>query len=245
MIRLANERDFGREITSESELRIGALMRAYGLHVPFIQFFADDDGSLASIMDGVCTFYCASLPNDEWCAFLQMHSDIKIIHTDARTASHLAEKWHVSFEGGSVMRYNGASSCVPLQKNISNGESLREIYRLLSAVFDGFPSFEGWYVDTSHRVRHGCCHIATERDDGRLISVAMTVAETEDMALIGGVATLPSHRGQGAASRCICRLLGTLIQGNILIAPSDDYSEKLYSKLGFVPWGTWAELTLP
>ncbi len=245
MIRLANERDFDREITSESELRISALMRAYGLRVPFIQFFADDDGALASIMDGVCTFYCASLPNDEWCAFLQMHSGIKILHTDAKIASYLAEKWYVSFQSGIVMRYNCVLSNVPLQENGTADESLREIYGLLSAVFDSFSAFDGWYVDASHRVRHGFCHIAAERDDGRLISVAMTVAEIEDIALIGGVATLPNHRGQGAASRCIRRLMGTLTQGNILIAPSDDYSAKLYSKLGFVPWGTWAELTLP
>ncbi len=244
MIRLANERDFDREITSESELRIGALMRAYGLCVPFIQFFADEEGALASIMDGICTFYCASLPNDEWCAFLQMHSDIKILHTDAKIASYLAEQWHISFESGSVMRYNQASSDIPLQKDGAGGEPLREIFGLLSAVFDDFPSFDGWYVDTSHRVRHGFCHIAAERDDGRMVSVAMTVAEVEDMALIGGVATLLSHRGQGAASRCIRRLIESLKQSDILIAPSDDYSAKLYSKLGFVPWGTWAELTL-
>lgn len=245
MIRLANERDFDREIKSESELRICALVRAYGLNVPFIRFFADDEGALTSIMDGICTFYCASLPNDEWSAFLQMHSGIKIIRTDAKTASYLAGEWHVSFVSGSVMRYDNVSSKRPLQESEDNGASLREIYGLLSAVFDSFPSFEGWYVDASHRVRHGCCHIAAEKDDGRLSSVAMTVAETEDMALIGGVATLPDDRGRGAASRCIRRLIGLLTQSNILIAPSDEYSARLYSKLGFVPWGTWAELILP
>ncbi len=245
MIRLADERAFDRAIKSESELRICALARAYGTQVPFIRFFADDEGSLASIMDGVCTFYCASLPNDEWCAFLQMRSDITILHTDVEVALYLAEEWHISYEKGSVMRYNHASSNVPLQENDSAGESLREIYGLLSTAFDGYTPFDGWYVDASHRVRHGFCHIATERDENRLISVAMTVAEGEDTALIGAVATLPSYRGKGAASRCIRQLIGSLTQSNILIAPSDDYSAKLYSKLGFVPWGTWAELILP
>lgn len=245
MIRLANERDFDREIKNESELRIGALMRAYGLRVPFIQFFADEEGALASIMDGVCTLSCASTPNDEWCVFLQMHSDIKIIHTDAKTASYLAEKWQIPLKSGCVMRHERLSSNMPLQENGAEETPLRELYGLLSTVFDSFPSFEGWYVDTSHRVRHGFCHIAAERDNGRLTSVAMTVAEIEDMALIGGVATLPSQRGRGAASRCICRLIDSLTQSDILIAPSDDYSARLYSKLGFVPWGTWAELILP
>ncbi len=245
MIRLANERDFDRESKSESELRICALARAYGICVPFIQFFADEEGSLASIMDGVCTFYCVSLPNDEWCAFLQMHSDIKMIHTDGKIGTVLAEKWQCSLRNGPVMRLDKVSSDTTLQIFRENDASLREVYRLLSAVFDELPPFEGWYVDTSHRVRHGCCHIAAEGDDGRLVSVAMTVAEIEDIALIGGVATLPCHRGQGAASRCIRRLIDTLTQRSILIAPSDENSAMLYSKLGFVPWGTWAELTLP
>ncbi len=244
MIRLANERDFSREITSESELRICALARAYGCCVPFIRFFSDDEGCLASIMDGVCTFYCASLPNDEWCAFLQMYSDIKIIHTDGNIGAFLAGKWQCSFENGSVMRLNEVSSDTALQSFQNGDASLREIYKVLSAAFDGFPSFDGWYVDTSHRVRHGFCHIASERNDGELTSVAMTVAETEDVALIGGVATLLSHRGRGNASRCIRRLIGSLTQSHILITPSDEYSARLYEKLGFVPWGTWAELIL-
>lgn len=245
MIRLANEQDFVREISSESELRICALKKAYGLDVPFIQFFADGEGSIASIMDGFCALYCHTDPNEEWITFLQMHSDIRTIHSDADTIAALAKNYGVEAKNGVVLRFDNVLSKCTLHYVETQNISLRKLYAFLTAVFDDLPSFDAWYVDASHRVRHGCCHITSVNDDGRMISTAMTVAETDTVALIGGVATLPAYRMQGAASRCIKDLIAALPQETVLIAPSDEYAARLYHKLGFVPWGTWAELTLP
>lgn len=242
MIRIATENDFIREITCESELRICSLMRAYGLNVPFIQFFADDNGAIASIMDGVCTLFCPELPNDEWCAFLQMHPDVFLIHTSGETGAFLAETLHCRHESGKVMCLENVLSKTALQTDGTAEASVREIYAVLSAVFSDFSSFDGWYVDASHRVRHGCCHYAVERLDGNVSSVAMTVAEAENCALIGCVATLPNFRGRGAATRCITCLIDSLAASKIYIAPSDEYSASLYKKIGFVTCGTWAEL---
>ncbi len=244
MIHLANECDFNRNITDESELRICSLKRAYGLAVPFIQFFADDDGAIASVMDRVCTLYCASLPSDEWCEFLQMNGNIKVIHTNADIAAFLARRWGISHEKGCVLCRESLLSEKPLHEYNIHDVSLRDIYGVLSKTFCEFPSFDSWYVDASHRHRHGCCHIVTEKQNDQPISVAMTIAETEDMALIGCVATLPEHRGRGAASRCIHQLMGFLKQRRILISPSDAHSEGLYRKLGFLPYGTWGEVSL-
>ncbi len=245
MIQLAVETDFVREITTESELRICALECAYGLDAPFIQFFADGEGSIASIMDGFCTVYCPSEPSEEWITFLRMLPDVRTIHSDANTIVILAKRYDLTPKSGSVMRLGKVLSVSTLRRSKPEDISLREVYPLLSSAFDELPPFDGWYVDTSHRVRHGCCHIASVKKDGQLISIAMTVAETKVAALIGGVTTLPHYRGQGAASRCINDLIATLPQNTILIAPNNESAERLYKKLGFVPWGTWAEITLP
>lgn len=245
MIRLADEADFARIITSESELRICALKQAYGLNVPFIRFFADDEGSLASIMDGVCTVHCRKETNDEWCAFLRMYPDIRIIHSEVRLIAVLAEEYRLSYTKGDVLRLDDMSSRSPLHAKGRCDISLREVYALLSTVFEDMPPFEGWYVDASHRVRHGFCHLTAVMAGKQMISSAMTVAETNDVALIGGVATLPDYRGRGAASKCVTELIKSLVQRTILIAPRNEGAARLYKKLGFVPWGTWAELTLP
>ncbi len=242
MIRRAVETDFIRDITSESELRVCALKHAYGLDASFIQYFADDKGSIAGLMDGFCSFHCAGELNDEWRAFLGMHADIRTLHTEEPIARALALEQPYSVRSGVVLRYSDVTSETPLQAESVENPSLRGVYSLISAVFATLPNFDSWYVDTSHRFRHGCCHIAASCADGDIVSVAMTVAETETTALIGGVATLPNFRRQGKASYCIKGLIAQLPQRELLIAPNNEDAARLYGKLGFVPWGTWAEL---
>ncbi len=244
MIRLANENDFNRTISSESSLRIHALKSAYGLSVPFIQYYSDGEGTIASIMDGVCTLSTDTLLSDEWVLFLQMRPDIQKIHTEKHTADQLVKPYGTTYKNGMVMRLQKVSSSTTLHDSILLNPSLRDVYALQNTVFDEFSPFDGWYVDVSHRVRHGVCHIAAKTCEQKLVSVAMTVAETNDFALIGGVATLTDYRSKGFASECIQSLLGTLSQKTILISPKDERSANLYRYLGFVPWGTWAEISL-
>lgn len=245
MIRLANEMDFTRELASESALRICALKRAYGLDVPFIRFFADEEGSIAAVMDGFCVAHFAAQVTEEWCIFFRMNPDIHTIHSDEPAITFIANKFQLPYECGLIWRLENASSENTLQETKAQDVPLRDLYRLLSDVFDDMTPFDGWYVDVSHRVRHGCCHIAIASEDTRMVSAAMTVAETETAALIGGVATLPDYRRRGAASRCIRDLIAALPQKELFIAPSDDDAARLYKTFGFVPWGTWAELSLP
>lgn len=247
MIRVANESDFIRDITTESELRICALKRAYGLDVPFIQFFADDMGCMASVMDGFCVVYSRHELNEEWRTFLRMHADIRIIHSNEEVIAKLADEMEAPYKKGEVMSLSNVSSECTLHKFDPQNVSLREIYAFLDTIFDDLTPFDGWYVDVSHRVRHGCCHIAIERDtheSNGLIGSAMTIAETDAAALIGGVATLPKYRGRGIATRCVSELLTLLPQKTVFIAPSNENSARVYAKLGFIPSGTWAEIVL-
>ena len=244
MIRKAEETDFIGEITNESVLRMVALKRAYGLDVPFIQYFADDNDSLAAIMDGFCVFYCADELNDEWRLFFMMHADIAVLHTDERTARAFNQAGQYSITTGKILCREQAESDFTLHSEKPERPPLSEVYALLSHTFDNIPRFDSWYVDASHKLRHGCCHINGMYHKNTLVSMAMTVAETEEIALIGGVATLPCYRGRGYASRCITELISQLSQKKILISPSNVTAELLYQKLGFVPFGTWAEVSL-
>lgn len=243
MIRLALEQDFLRPIENECAVRIQALKNAYGLNLSFLQFYADDQGTLASVMDGFCVLDCCYKPNDEWISFLRMHPDILSIHSTKTCIDTLCKRYGINCTAsGEVLYINNPSSKTALQRE---NLSISKLHGFLSGMFERFPPFEAWYVDVSHRVRHGCCHIAVTEQDGEIISSAMSVAETSDIVLIGGVATSPSHRGKGLASKCIADLMAMLPQSTVLINPINDYAARLYKKIGFSSHGTWAEIVIP
>lgn len=244
MIRRATENDFQCAITNESALRIFALKCAYGLDAPFIQYFSDNNGSLAAIMDGFCAFSCADELDDEWRTFFAMQPAITVLHTEERIARAFVQNSHYYLTNGEVLRLEHSASSSTLHQENPDTPRLNEVYEALQHTFSSMPRFDAWYVDASHRIRHGCCHIVGKYVDKTLASVAMTVAEANDVVLIGGVATLPSYRKQGLASNCIMSLISQLSQQTILIAPNSAESTRLYQKLGFVPYGTWAEVTL-
>ena len=241
MIRIAVDRDFDRPVTTECELRICGLRRAYGMSASFIRFLSDEYGSVASVMDGVCVLQCNTVNIDEWIAFLCMDPDVRLIRTTGGVGALIAQACQKPMKSGIVMVFDNTSSYKTLQ---TKEPSIREVYKHLASVFADFPTFDGWYVDVSHRVRHGCCHITAIEDGPDIVSTAMTVAETEHAALIGGVATSFTHRKKGYASRCIKTLLNALPQKAVYIAPINTDAQRLYQSLGFAVYGTWAEISL-
>lgn len=117
---------------------------------------------------------------------------------------------------------------------------LTDLYSFLSAYFGSVPPFEPWYLDTSYRTRHNLCRHTTVQADGKIASCAMTVAEWQGGALIGGVATATDQRCKGFAGRCVTALVGTLQAMNktVWICPYNETAHRLYLKLGFVDSGT-------
>ena len=240
MIRLAIDRDFERPIHTESELRICGLKQAYGISASFIRFYADEYGSIASVMEGVCVLQCNMINIDEWIAFLSMDPNVRLVHTTGDIGGVIAHACQKPLISGMVMALERLSSFDTLQIKTP---SIRGVYHHLASVFADFPAFDGWYADVSHRVRHGCCHIATIEVGEDIVSTAMTVAETDCSALIGGVATAPAHRRKGYASQCVQSLLFSLPQKTVYIAPSDRNAEHLYKTLGFSARDIWAEIS--
>ncbi len=240
MIRSANAADFCRLITDETLLRIHALWQAYG-DVPFIRYYADDGGSLLAVMDGVGYYSPADLPTEEWCLFLSMNPDIRHLRCPGRAGEALAEIGGWSVRTGIVLTYAGSrpepSSVVCRQPSIP------AVYALLKQCFDSLPPLEAWYPDVSHRVRHGCCMLASILEGEQVLSTAMTVAQADGHALLGQVATHPDYRCRSYAATCIGDLISRWQGDTLYIIPANENARKLYEKLGFRPWDTWAELT--
>ncbi len=238
MIRMAEVRDLCISVDSEAAIRILSAYEAYGIQSRFLQIFTDGEGTLVSLMDGVAVIHAPRELSEEWQCFLSMHTDIKTVRTDRINGTVLAALWGTSIKTGDFMSYHGAPADDLVSVSTARYEDL---YSFLSEYFT-LPPFDCWYVDVSHRVRHGMCHIATLVNDGQVISNAMTVAETSQDALLGAVATHPEWRQRGLAGDCINHLICQLPKKGIHISPVDDRAKRLYEKLGFVVVGSWAEL---
>jgi hypothetical protein len=97
---------------------------------------------------------------------------------------------------------------------------------------------------TRRVLQHGRIFVAT--DAGKLVSGALTNAETPDMAMIGGVFTPPDRRKRGYATACVAALCRDLLNHGIQPCLFYDNPEAgaIYLRLGFRNTGTWRLLRL-
>lgn len=261
MIRLAAETDFSafsacsHPAVTDGAVRIRSWHAAYGTQTRFLSSFTDGRGTFLSVMDGFAVLADltgeatdGAAVDEEWAAFIAMHPDIRRVRCAHAAGERLAAALQAPVATGEVQRCDACppsgrtDGLVPVRTVRAEG-----VYRLLCDAFpDGaLPPFDAFYVDLSHRLRHGLCRIAAVEDPpGTPLACAMTVAEAPDAVVIGAVATAPQRRRRGYASACIRALLAEDARP-ALIAPNDDAAARLYRSLGFSPYGGWAELSFP
>lgn len=146
---------------------------------------------------------------------------------------------------GSILKF----SHVPIQlHSVVVNPPIQSVYEVLqSCVGETFlpPPFEPFYLDMSHRIRHGGAKITGIIKQGRLIACAMTVAETEQTAVIGGVAVHPVYQRNGCGTMVVYGLLHLCAQRkqkHIYVYCDTNKNKQFYQSLGFVCCGTWAEI---
>lgn len=239
MIRKALDSDFKVISDDECAVRIYALKRAYGLDASFILYYSDDCGSLMSIMDGAAIVHCVDNV-EEWAVFITMHPDIHHVHCSASFGETLANLGEWQGSTGDVLLYEGEIDTNVY--NVSENPNLMSVHSLLCQCFPTMTSLNAWYPDVSHRLRHDCCIIATIFDGDKAVSSAMTVAETDRAAIIGQVATNSDYRGRGYAKICIKSLISRCKANRLYILPMTDIAHQIYTRMGFIPCGRWAEL---
>lgn len=108
---------------------------------------------------------------------------------------------------------------------------LDEIVEIYKECFSSFSPKEIMEEKLSkNRGRGVCIH-----EDGKIISLGQTDFETEDGAVIVGVATRNNYRCRGLATKCLESLCSTLIgEGRELYLQYDNLEAgKIYEKLGF------------
>ena len=200
----------------------------YGMNQPFLQIYGDENENLLSIMDGTVTVCWNEYNLEELSLFLQTQS-WHTLRATVKAAAYLSAKWGNAAVLQPVMRYVGSAGEV-----VESNASPREVYPFLASVFDAMPPFDVWYTDVCYRVRHGFCRICAVKKESSIVSSAMTVAEWENGAVLGAVATDKQYRRQGYAGRCVMAVVSQLNKSDVFICPKTQAAERLYEQLGFV-----------
>lgn len=112
---------------------------------------------------------------------------------------------------------------------------IEKIYKILySEENEGIKptEFEGFYVDLSHRIRHGTAAALNLENS----AVCLASHITSKHAVISGVFTLKNEREKGKGSKALDALVKALGERDIFVAAEDKVSP-FYLKNGFTPCG--------
>jgi len=227
--------------------KISSTANAYGTKLPFAQFWlqvSDDELPIAAIskLDDTLTLCTTERTDYQELKELIHILNVKFVLCDFSAAQ--AINLPIA-QQGEIMIYRN-QNCIPAP-DFEDCPSFEDVHNLLCACkTDSFtpPEFEPFYLDMSHRVRHGTTHVVGIRQQGTLVSCAMTVAQTETMAVISAVATRPAYQRQGFGRQAVLALISQLLQKELFIFRAQNENVAFYRSLGFEPYGEWAELHL-
>ena len=215
-------------------VRILSLLDAYGTEYDFCRFYAqyNDDGIVTAILS-------------------RLDGHITLSHTDLFNSEELDE--FVNTIGYETLLCDGDfdMKCEYESGIVMKSES--KVEKSLSyAVIDDYPSlvdmfnlddysandFSAWYVDMSHRIRHGCARAYSLSVNDEIISTAVFSSIYNGAAVLTAVRTLPEFRKMGYASALVSYMLFDT-EGDVYLMREKDRNKSFYEKLGFKDNGIW------
>lgn len=117
---------------------------------------------------------------------------------------------------------------------------LRQAYSIISkSIPNSFSPDENAYLsflsDFTFRQRRGSARIKTYSENGKVVSCALTSAETDNTAIISGVACDESQRGKGIGKMTVQCLADELLREGktVYVIALNDGAGEFYNKIGF------------
>lgn len=214
--------------------KLAATAASYGFHRPFARFWLDPSTAYCQL-DSALTL--SSIPQNpaEARAFLSMTGASEISGpTEALAAMGLPSE-----VGGPALE----KSLPPAKAESMEPVNITDIHGLLAELRMA-GEWESFYLDLSHRLRHGTALAVAEYADGRLAGCAVA-ALSQGQALLSALGVREDCRRQGLGTRLAERLEG-LIPGRKLYALREaGKNQAFYARLGFTEAGSWAACSLP
>ena len=219
--------------------RITALFDTYGADYGFAKFWVQTvDGvqtAAISSIDGEMTLCCLENTDfEELSAFINAvgYSSVtcRAEHAAALGLKVQKSSHIVRFEGNSGADCNG----------ISRDFDKRKIYDLLCLCGFELGAYEAFLADVCSRLNKGTASIAVIENGGEPLACAFVLFKGRKSVLLGAVATNPSARGRGYASRAVSLLANENSEKRVFLFCRNDGLADFYGKIGFQTDGRWA-----
>lgn len=249
MIRMITENDIPfLKSMCKKDLFISRIISTYNAYgeTNLAQFWVQtEEGRLNAVfclLDGVLTMSHVCDGNmDELEGFLYAVT-ASVIVCDAKFAMRFFPNHTTT---GPILHYDN-SEILECDFAFDRNPSLKELYSIMKSCKSASfvpPPWEPFYLDMSHRIRHGCAlSVGVRNEQGVLCSGGFTVAQTDHNAILGGICTLPNERHKGFGKKTVAALLSQLHQDDVYVFRDADENREFYDMIGFTECGTWAEV---
>ncbi len=204
--------------------KIRALLNSYGTQYDFCRFFVQE-GCVFAVFGGSAVICGVPDDCDELAEFL-CFCGITDIFCSSEVGGVLQSHLQLKAETVHIMRFDGDGS----YSDINSEPTLSEVYSIVGRVFD--VEFEPWYLDMSHRVRHGVAKCFTYKD----LSACVLQHDINGEALISQVATIPEYRGKGFAKSLVLEVCRRCENSDVYVI-CEDRLTGFYESIGFVAAG--------
>ncbi len=219
-------------------VKINCQMNGYGFEKDFLKLWISENEtevlSVLCVFDGSATL-CAKKEAD--------FEEIKVLLNMSGTASLCCEKSIfdlLGLEAKAEKRFFEFFGEAEVFEEVQSEGDTKQVYKLICvSIPDSFEDSHEAYLhflsDFTFRERRSLARLKTISDGEKVLSCAMTAAESEDSALISGVACDKTQRGKGIGKKTVLTLAGELKKENkkVYVIALNDSAGAFYEKIGF------------
>lgn len=221
-------------------VRISSYISAYGFDREFVKFWASmSENDIKAVISQFENTLLIEMQNDadtdEIIAFVAMLSP-ETISCTKETADKLGFTDFIEKQG---YKYSGNFAAMPLAEEISEVD-IKEVYTLISDnIPNSFPSSKEAYLsflsDYTYRKRRGFARGKCIHENERIVSCAVTSAESQNEALLSGVACDKNLRKGGYGKRTVLTLANELKNENkeVYVIALNESAQGFYEHIGF------------
>lgn len=213
--------------------KIAALAAAYGFEKSFVCFWLDAKNKVVFCQtDGDMIISGTVLDREETEAFLRAAGPtgilcaVKNAETLALPITQSGDILKKQLPQGSATKFDPAAV------------NIRDMYNLLeeNGMVD---EFEPFYLDLSHKLRHGTAMAFIQRTEKTLAGCAVVSAISEDAAILSAVAVKEEFRRQGIGTALIRQAEAALPGKTMYVFREKEKNREFYRQLGYAKTDTW------
>lgn len=225
MLALCGRTEFGCKIASTA--------LAYGFDKSFSCFWMDEGKkTVYCMMDELMIIAGTVLEPEETREFLRAVG-AKAVMCAVRNAESLGLKTESS--GDVLSKLTGKCAERPQYFPETN---IREVYALLESE-KMVDDFEPFYLDLSHKLRHGAALAVTKHEGDELQGVALISSIARNSAILSAIVVKEKFRRMGIGAALVREIEAQLPETTIYVFREKNKNKEFYASLGYHRVNTW------